>query len=352
MKRLISVVLSSLILGCGIVFFTACDQNQPDPTPVQSVVADVYAPDGAPALSLAQLMNDDMQFGEGNKITYNVVAASAIQTYVTGEDPQAELCVLPVNAAAQLLGEAEVYQMLGTVTHGNIYILSAASKGYSALNSNNLKEELLGKTVGCIQLSNVVGLTLRIVLENHDIPYEVIEDVSQATKDDVVYLLNISDPATMITPAAEYDYMVAAEPVVSTKVGMTGGALSVVGDLQELYGGENGWPQAVLVAKKTFIAENSDFIAAFINALKANESWLASDSTEAQTIIDAIAEHLDGASPTFTANNLTKEVIANCAIRFENAADCKDEVNEFLASLSAVSGTDYTVSDGFYYTAE
>ena len=188
------------------------------------VVADVYAPDGAPALSLAQLMSEDMQFGEGNTVTYNVVAASSIQTFVTGEEPQAELCVLPVNAAAKLLGKGEVYQMLGTVTHGNIYVLSAASKGYADLTSANLKEQLLGKTVGCIQLDNVVGLTLKVVLDNSDIPFEVIEDVSEATADDVVYLLNISDPATMITPAAPYDYMVAAEPVVSAKVNASANA--------------------------------------------------------------------------------------------------------------------------------
>ena len=181
------------------------------------MVADIYAPDGAPALSLAQLMSEDMQFGEGNTVTYNVVAASSIQTYVTGEDPQAELCVLPVNAAAKLLGKGDVYQMLGTVTHGNIYVLSAA-EGYADLTAANLKEQLLGKTVGCIQLDNVVGLTLKVVLDNNDIPFEVIEDVSEATGSDVVYLLNISDPATMITPAAPYDYMVAAEPVVSAKV--------------------------------------------------------------------------------------------------------------------------------------
>ena len=221
MKKLLSVLLSAMLLVSGMALFAACTPNEPgDPIVVPSdpVVADVYAPDGAPALSLAQLMSEDMQFGEGNTVTYNVVAASSIQTYVTGEEPQAELCVLPVNAAAKLLGKGDVYQMLGTVTHGNIYVLSAASKGYADLTSANLKEQLLGKTVGCIQLDNVVGLTLKVVLDNSDIPFEVIEDVSEATADDVVYLLNISDPATMITPAAPYDYMVAAEPVVSAKV--------------------------------------------------------------------------------------------------------------------------------------
>ena len=178
MKKLLSVLLSAMLLVSGMALFAACTPNAPeDPIivlPSDPVVADVYAPDGAPALSLAQLMSEDMQFGEGNTVTYNVVAASSIQTFVTGEEPQAELCVLPVNAAAKLLGKGDVYQMLGTVTHGNIYVLSAASKGYADLTSANLKEQLLGKTVGCIQLDNVVGLTLKVVLDNSDIPFEVL----------------------------------------------------------------------------------------------------------------------------------------------------------------------------------
>ena len=340
MKRALTVFLSAMMLAFGAVAFAACSQEE---------AIDVYAPDGAPALALAQLMNEEMQFGGKRSVEYNVVAASAIQTYVQG-DGQAELCVMPLNAAAQALGKGSDYQMLGTVTHGNIYVLSASSKNYDELSAANLETQLPGKTIGCIQLQQVVGLTLRIVLQEAGLKTQIIEDVSEATEDDTVYLLNISDPATMINPTAEYDYMVAAEPVVSAKVKGTKGALEVVGDLQELYGGENGWPQAVLVAKTSFIEENAEFVDSFIAAMEANEQWLAAEDTSAQTVADAIAAHLpDGTSPTLTADNLTKEVIARCAIRFEDAQSCKEEVNQFLASLSDVSGKDFSVNDNFFY---
>ena len=362
MKKFLALALSALTLAFGAVFFAACAPDEPGPgddpgndpgndpggSTVEEAVADVYAPDGAPALALAQLMSEEMQFG--GEVTYNVVAASTIQTYVTGEDPQAELCILPVNAAAQALGKGDDYKLLGTVTHGNIFVLSAASNNFEALTADNLGEQLRGKTVGCIQLQQVVGLTLRIVLKNSDIECQIIEDVSQATEDDVVYLLNISDPATMIVPTAEYDYMVAAEPVVSAKVTGTQGKLEVVGDLQALYGGENGWPQAVLVGKTSFVEENPNFVNAFCDALVGNAAWLADEDTAASTVIDAVASHLpDGATPTFSEKNLTKEVIANCAIRFEYAHDCKAEVNAFLDVLSDVAGKDFTVNDCFYY---
>ena len=53
------------------------------------------------------------------KFEYHVVDSSTIQTYVTGEEPAADFCILPLNAASKVLGTGTTYQMLGTVTNGN-----------------------------------------------------------------------------------------------------------------------------------------------------------------------------------------------------------------------------------------
>lgn len=130
----------------------------------------VHAPDGAPALALAKLMHEENTFGQ-TSVSYNVVPSSNIQAYVTGEDPAADICILPLNAASKLLGDGSTYQMLGTVTNGNLYILS---KDGASVTTENIREELNGKTIGVIQLNNVPGLTLKIILEKYDIDYEVI----------------------------------------------------------------------------------------------------------------------------------------------------------------------------------
>lgn len=350
MKKFLAVVLSALMLAVGAIFFGACagpdegDQGK-DPTG-QSIVADVYAPDGAPALALAQLMSEEMQFG--GTVNYNIVPATTIQTYVTGEDPQAELCVLPVNAAAQLLGTGETYKMLGTVTHGNLYVIAAAAK--ESITPENIATLLKGAKIGCLQLNNFVGYALRIVLDRYDIEYEVRENKEETNATDKAYIYEVA--ATEITPTASFDYMIAAEPAISTKVANTQNKLQVKGDLQELYG-ENGYPQAVLVAKADFISENEAFIADFTEAVQENAEWLKADTTEAATVIETVAEHLpDGATPSFTADNLTKEVIENCAVRFDSAADCKDRVNTFLEELSKVLGKTFVAADAFYYIAQ
>jgi len=127
----------------------------------------VYAPDGAPALSLISAIAEaDEHF------TYHVVDASTIQTYVTGNEPKADFCVLPVNAASKLLGSGETYQMLGTVTNGNLYFLSTGDN--ATLTADNLSS-LAGKRIGVVQLTNVPGLTLQVVLKQYGIEYTIAQ---------------------------------------------------------------------------------------------------------------------------------------------------------------------------------
>lgn len=130
----------------------------------------VYAPDGAPALALAKLMDAENQFGQ-TSVTYNIVPAETIGARVSGENPAADICILPLNAASKLLGSGQTYKMLGTVTNGNLYILS---KDDEQITKDNIGSLLAGKTVGVIQLANVPGLTLKIILQKYVIPYDVV----------------------------------------------------------------------------------------------------------------------------------------------------------------------------------
>lgn len=134
-----------------------------------SSTVSVYAPDGAPALALAKLMSEENTFSQ-TALTYNIVEAEKIVALVSGENPVADICILPVNAASKLLGSGQKYKMLGTVTNGNLYILSKDGEHLTAENLSVLK----GKTVGVINLANVPGLTLKIVLNKYDIPYETV----------------------------------------------------------------------------------------------------------------------------------------------------------------------------------
>lgn len=130
----------------------------------------VYAPDGAPALALAQLMDGEMSF-DGVSATYNIVSSGDIQTYVAGQSPAADICILPVNLAVKLLGTGANYTLMGTITHGNLYILGTDGSTVTADNISSLK----GKTVGIINIAAVPGLTFKVILKKYGLDYTVIE---------------------------------------------------------------------------------------------------------------------------------------------------------------------------------
>lgn len=130
----------------------------------------VYAPDGAPALGLAQLMSYGVLLN-CKETEYEIVDASTIQTYVTGNEPKADVCVLPVNLAVKILGGGEKYKMLGTLTHGNLYMLSKNGEKITAENIKSLE----GKTVGIVNLAAVPGLTFKTILKQYEMDFTELQ---------------------------------------------------------------------------------------------------------------------------------------------------------------------------------
>lgn len=342
MKKIFATILGALLLALSAIGFAAC-KDVPNEASDYGKIS-VYMPDGAPALSMAKLMKDNAQFSQ--TVEYSVVTPSLIQTFVTGESPKADLCVLPVNAASKLLGTGDRYQMLGTVTHGNLFLL--AKSGAAEITKGNLSS-LVGKTVGIIKLADVPGLTFKLVLNDNDIEYNELGNDKAA--DDAKVNLKAIDATQVIPANSDCDYFVVPEPAATTKINATKGALVRVGSLQELYGGSRGYTQAVLVAKKELIVKESGFIEEFISALKENATWILDDNTAMTDVVSAVEAHLDeGSTPTFTAANLNKTVIENCAINFVDSKACKEEVNAFIAKLIKINAqAASTVSDDFYY---
>ena len=329
-------VLCTFAAAASALAFAACGDGNNGNGGGTSLYT-VAMPDGAPALAAAQLMAEDMQFGK--EVTYTVVNANAIGRQVSGG--KADVCILPVNAAAQLAGDGKTYKLLGTVTHGNLYMLSSEHTGQ--ITAENI-DTLVGKTVGCIQLDNFVGGVLKMILEENGLDYEVVEEAS-AAREGVVNLIAVADPAT-ISPSLGYDYYVCAEPLVTVKTEKS--ALEVVGDIQALYG-EEGFPQAVMVAKNSVIASDPQFISDICAAVTANSAWLETADTDG--IVAAINKNYGGATSTL-GGKLNATVIERCAINFVPAAECRQEVTDFIAKYAKTLGQQLTVADDFFYNAK
>ena len=335
MKKFLATALA-LTIGAAACVFTACAGENDDGTYT------VYAPDGAPALALANAVNED-----DDRYDFRIVASNAITAQVQGEEPAADFCILPVNVAAKLLGKGETYQMLGTVTNGNMYLLTTG--GNPEITTDNLST-LVGKTVGVVQLNNVPGLTLQAVLSRNDIDYQILgNDVEAAS--DKVNLQAFADAST-VTPASGCDYYLCPEPAATGKINGTASSANpfkLAGSLQTLYDGENGYPQAVLVAKTSVIEEAKSVVDTFITYMEGSADFLASAS--AADVVALLEDcYTEGMTPSLNANNLNATVIANCSVYFTAAQDCKSRVNAFLAELIDLNA-EFTsaVLDSFYY---
>lgn len=299
----------------------------------QTEKIDVYMPDGAPALALALPMYEDK---EEDGVEYHVVSSQVVQTYVTGKTPEAEVCVLPVNLAAKLLGAGETYKMAGVVTHGNMYFISTDEKTYTRENAS----ELIGKTVGVVQLNNVPGLTLKTALNGLQIPYQELRGGEKS--DSAVNLL----PVDLQTLGGADVYLVPS-PAADKRVEKTN--FRFVGSLQELYGGDNGYPQAAIVVKNEVLENNAEWLGDFLGKIDENTEWLK--TTERTVICEAVKAHLsEGLTPTFTAENLTDSAIKNSGVWLQRMdATAAGEVALFLRRLTDIDAAKAAVPNQAFY---
>ena len=342
MKKVFSGLMALAMSAAMIAALAACTPEGKDDAG-DALVYTVYAPDGAPALALANAIDKTEETFE-----YHIVASSTIAAQVTGSDPAADFCVLPVNAAAKLLGTGETYKLLGTVTNGNMYFLTT---GDNAPVTKESLSSLTGKTVGVVQLSNVPGLTFQAALKAAGVSYQTLTSETQPASDKV-NLKPIQDASSGVTPAGGCDYYLCPEPAASAKVKGTASSpdpLKPAGSLQAIYGEGEGYPQAVLVAKTEVIASDAAAVEAMIGYMEGSAQFLA--NTPAADVVALLdGKYTEGMTPSLNANNLTDEVIANCSVRFTAAQDCKTAVNAFLAELIAIDPAfTSAVADAFYY---
>ena len=346
MKKFLTLFFVLLLSLTTIFAFTACDKEKDDTTTYS-----LYAPDGAPALSVARLLHDE------NALPFldvNIVEASTIQTYVTGETPKADFAIMPVNAANKLLGSGEKYQLLGTVTHGNLFLMKKQSGENITLENIGTKEGLLGKTVGVINLANVPGLTFKAILADNNIEYKDISE-SGDVDENKVNLKGLAN-GTEVVPASDCDYFVVPEPAATTKQNATQGKLSIAASLQDLYGQEGGYPQAVLVVKKQIASSDIENMVKVLYSFAQNESWLKAQTTKTEDIVNAVVSGFvkKDTTPTFKADNLNATVIENCAIRFERLNNQnKGKIENYINKLNAISNNAWgSVKQEFLYIPE
>lgn len=322
MKKLIKFF--ALILSISIAFISGCNVHSGDKLTV-------YAPDGAPALALCKNIKTNTEFD------YKIVGADKIKTVVTGNNPIADVCILPINNASNLLSDKEDYYMLGVVTHGNFYFLSDSNEQVTKENATTL----IGKTIGVVQLINVPGLTLKACFNELEIPYQELSN-GVAKADNKVNLLAIN-PKQIGQGVA--DYYLAPSPVADNNAK---NGLNFVGSLHGLCEGES-FPQAVLVAKRQVVQRKNLALKRFVEKLNGANDYLT--SLEVKEVCSTISGKSEkGLTPTYNETNLNALAIERANINYVSVVDCKTEINAFIEKLKKVNADSVKeIKDSFYY---
>ncbi len=282
----------------------------------------VYMPDGAPALALSGLMHDGYYSTD-----FTVVTASTIAARVSNGD--ADLAIMPINAAATLYNGGKNIKLLSVNTHGNLYFVGKEG-GASTL------EQLKGKKVGVIGRGQVPDLTLRMLLDGAGIEYVESGDVVSGK---IAVTYGADGPSLLpLLKQGKIDYAFLAEPAATTAVKNLSTEtvkFAVVMDAQQLWreaeGGE--YPQACLVAKGEIVDKKPEYVKWFVRALESTDGWAEQNAGKA---IAAVKAHTEKGVQSTLPDALAAEVIERCNIETVYASDAKADCETYFQKLTAM----------------
>lgn len=332
MKKLLTLILTTLLSACAL-FTTACSDGSNE-------ALTFYAPDGAPALSIAKFISDGENFDMDADISYNVVASTEIGSIM--QQGTGDFIVMPVNAASKLykVNDSDPYVMAGVVTHGNLYIVSNEQITLTALK---------GKVIGVIGQGLVPDLTFRSILKSNNLLDSVIEgDTATEGKITIRYFASASDMLPMLKQGKLTVGLVPEPATTKLTTKLAPEKTWNILDVQELYDAtEKSYPQAVLMVKKSVYDKYDTEISKIGDYFDDNLVWIKENVTDA---VSAVNYKLpEGATPSLDANSITPNVIDNCKIYFKPSSDVKEKVIDYINKIIEVNAQSAkAVSDDFF----
>lgn len=302
-------ILAILLLGFTALLVSCTNQSKS--------ALNIYMPDGAPALAMANVLDEGFSH-EDYEANFNVVNANMITNIVSSST--CDLAIIPTTAAAQLYSKGVGIRLASVNVFGNLYIA-----GTTTLDS---LEGLKGKVV-----YTTIGTTISLVkyiLAKNSID---VEDGSEPIADKVV-LDSRTDGTEIVqllkkaSTEGKEAYGVLGEPVVSKALGMISG-LKLTFDLQKEYKnvtGFDGYPQACLVVKNKVYEEHTSFVEAFLEKLSANEEFL-------KTNVSRLPEIFKKYDSTLQNMTFNLDTIARSNVKLEKASVVMESVKNYVEAL-------------------
>ena len=299
MKKFLSIMLVAALAVTALALVGCDDPEQP-----QEGYTFVI-PDGAPALGAVSVLND---VPDGIK-SVEIVPSNTISQRAV----QSDIAVVPANLAANLYNKGQDVKLVGTVTHGNLFV----------------------KLVYSIGQNSVPDYVFRTLLEEAGLDV-VQDDAEQEGKVTINYKNDGSEVMQQLVAAKKEGKDVVgvlAEPAVTNAKAKGMVELFNLQSLWQAHTGADatGYAQAVLIVKGD-VAKDKAFMDRLIAAFEGNGAFVAEHSGEVAGIIAKVYPQSSFAAQTFTAETLER---CNCA--FTRGAACKAEFEAMAKAIAEIN---------------
>lgn len=203
----------------------------------------IAVPDGAPALAIAKMIDDNVQL-EGYNITYKVIEGGATAISAAVINNEVDFLVAPTNLGAilhnKLKPNGTQFKLIANVFNSLLYIVGT---------DNTVKnlEDLKGKVVYNIGEGATPDLTFTYVLSKKGIKYSKTEN-PELDEIGIQYVID-GPTAISLLEKGTAQFAILGEPAVTTVINANNANIaSELFSLNELWNGAtgttNGFPQA------------------------------------------------------------------------------------------------------------
>ena len=308
MKKILSLCLAFLLL-----FAVGCETETSSSSSTEKEAYTFIMPDGAPVLAVINLIKNYPKI-DGHKINYKTVSS----TNLVGEYTQnADIAVLPTNAAANLYNKGADIRLASVNVFGVMYMI-----GSQPLNS---LEDLKGTIIYSIGQGNTPELMLKYFLRKANVDF--IEGTTvESDKVTISYKADGSEVIKALKMRKDGDpvaYGALGQPAVSKAVKALN--MSVVFDYQaewKKYNDSNGYPQAG-VAVKSKVAADTSFMTALYSALSENATYLEENPSLIKPVLTDI-------NSSFKDFDFTAEMVTALNLGFIKAKDAKSAIEAYF----------------------
>lgn len=298
------------------------------PALAEDAPINVLALKGPTGIGMVQMMDQ-------NDGTYAFALAGAPDEAVAAvASGSADIAAVPTNLAATLYNKTSGnVQLLALNTLGVLHILEAGESIQSV-------EDLAGRTLYATGQGSTPEYVLNYILSQYGLTDQVT----------VEYKAEHSELATLAA-AGEVDLVMLPEPNV-TSVLMNNADFREALDVTELFGqaaekaGQGGTVLSMgcVIARKDFVQQNPEKVAAFMDAYAASVAFVNADVEAASTLVEA-----QGILPKAA---VAARAIPNCHIVFVEGEEMKAQIEPFFQMLydanpASVGGA--LPGEDFYY---